>query len=89
MLLLATFAACSAFRQECKEEKVWEIENYKIIKKRCIGLAGPPFYPVYLYKDNVEIDHKTFQSNSCIMNFNDSDDKIIQFDLCTNEIIRN
>jgi len=79
----------AASREKCDTNKVWEIENYKIIEKQCIGFAGPYFYPVHLYKNNTEIDQIAYKSDSCIVEFSDKDGKTLRFDLCSNRMVRN
>jgi len=84
-LFLQVFS--EAFRAKCEENRIWKIEDYRIIEWRCIGFAGPYYYRVSLYKNNNEIDQTSFVPDStCIINFNLEMDKTISFDICNNEI---
>lgn len=74
--------ASAAFQNECENKKIWKIEGYEIVEKRCIGFAGPPWYPVYLYYDDTEIDYVNYKKDSCIVKFTNQTGDTLQFDLC-------
>jgi hypothetical protein len=75
--------ASQAFKEHCQDDKTWRIEQYVIIKKRCLGFAGPPYYPVFLYKEGVEIDHILYMEDStCIVKFKPNADDTLTFDIC-------
>ena len=72
-----------AFGSKCEENRVWTVENYMIIEKKCIGFAGPSYYPVYLYKDGKEIDQLIFiKDSACILEFKSSSGDTLTFDIC-------
>lgn len=72
----------AAFQIECETESTWKIEDYKIVQKRCIGFVGPPWYPMYLYHKNKEIDHVNYKEDSCNVKFTNQIGDTLQFDLC-------
>ena len=72
-----------AVKEDCKENKIWKIENYKIIEKKCLGLAGPHFYPIYLYEQNEQISQGIYLKGSqCLIEFKIELNKKILFDKC-------
>ncbi len=75
-----------AFQTECETEKTWKIEDYEIVEKRCTGFAGPPWYPIYLYQDNTEIDYVNSKSDSCLVKFTNELGDTLEFDLCTEQL---
>ena len=83
---LLLWLVSAAFQNKCEVEKIWKIEDYEIIEKRCIGFAGPPWYPIYLYRDDIEIDYVNYKKNSCIVNFTNQIGDTLQFDLCNEKM---
>ncbi len=80
---LFIYIVSEAFGPKCEENRVWKIENYEIVEKRCIGFAGPYYYPVYLYEGNKEIDRLLFiEDSSCIVNFTTEAGDTLKFDIC-------
>lgn len=75
-----------SFSRKCEVTNTWEIENYNIEEKRCIGFAGPPFYPIYLYKKGIEIDYINHKSDSCIVQFTNEKGYTLEFDLCSEKL---
>lgn len=78
----------AAFQNKCETERTWKIEDYEIVEKRCIGFAGPPWYPIYLYQDNKEIDYVNSTSDSCLVKFTNELGDTLEFDLCDEELKR-
>lgn len=77
------------FGTECETNRKWKIEQYEIVEKRCIGFAGPHYYPVYLYKDNKKIDQLTLILDStCLVKFNPEGLETLTFDICENKIVK-
>lgn len=72
-----------AFGEKCENNRVWKIENHVLVEKKCIGFAGPHYYPVYLYKDNKEIDHSFFVNDStCMIKFKPDVGDTLTFNIC-------
>jgi 4-amino-4-deoxy-L-arabinose transferase-like glycosyltransferase len=79
-----------AFGAKCEKNREWEIENYVIVEKKCIGFAGPYYYPVYLYEDNVELDQLLFINDStCVVKFKPDERDTLTFDICDLKLIKN
>lgn len=77
----------TAFEPECEVIRKWEIKNYEIVEKRCIGFAGPHYYPVYLYKDNEIIDKlSSIPDSTCILKFNSKNGDTLTFNICDKEL---
>ena len=75
------------FGLECDNNRKWEIGEYEIIEKKCIGFAGPHYYPVYLYRDGERIDQLTFIPDStCIIKFKPDTGDTLTFDICKKEM---
>ena len=76
-----------AFGAKCEDNRKWKIEEYVIIEKQCIGFAGPLYYPVYLFKDNKEIDKLLFINDStCLVNFITDKGDTLTFDICEKKL---
>ncbi len=75
-----------AFGEKCEEVNSWNIQNYEIKKLSCIGWAGPPYYPHYLYKNGEEIARSTRIIDSCNVTFRSKKDLVLLFNSCTKEI---
>lgn len=75
------------FGPDCDINRKWEIGEYEIIEKKCIGFAGPHYYPVYLYRDGERIDQLAFIPDStCIIKFKPDTGDTLTFDICTKEM---
>lgn len=78
-----------AFGAKCEDNRVWKIENYVIIEKKCIGFAGPHYYPVYLFEDSKEIDYLLFINDStCVLQFKPDGGDTLTFDICEMKLKR-
>lgn len=76
-----------AFGEKCEDNRVWKIEGYQIIEKKCIGFAGPYYYPVSLYKDGEEIGQILFTPDStCLVEFVLTPADTLIFDVCENKL---
>jgi hypothetical protein len=78
----------AAFQNKCETERTWKIEDYEIVEKRCIGFAGPHWYPIYLYQDSKEIDYVNSTIDSCSVKFTNELGDTLEFDLCDEELKR-
>lgn len=56
-------------KAECELVDEFYIENYKIEKLRCLGYAGPHWYPFNLYKDGKEMEVTSIKFDSCRVEF--------------------
>lgn len=72
----------SAIKERCKVNQSWSIEGYQIVEKTCIGNAGPPFDPIYLLKENKEVDKLPYLKDSCNVKFVSTFNDTLEFDLC-------
>ena len=78
----------SMTKEECVVVETWQVENYDIIKKQCIGFAGPPYYPLYLYQADTKIDRVNVMTDSCIVKFKGLEGDSLTFDICKNKLER-
>jgi len=81
------YIVSEAFGSKCENNRIWEIEEYQIIEKKCIGFSGSYFYPVYLYKDSEIIDKIIFiQDSSCLIKFKPEIGDLVTFDICEKKL---
>lgn len=73
---------------ECFDNQIWEIEEYQIIEKRCVGFAGPQFYSVYLYKNDEKIYEfqGSILDSVCVIEFKPESGKKLIFDICEKKL---
>lgn len=71
-----------AYKSECDTIHEWKIEGYTIVERRCIGWAGPPYYPSFLYKNGELIDQGVVGRDSCIFRFKINEKDILEFNVC-------
>lgn len=76
-----------AFGAECEKSKSWTIAEYKIQEYKCLGWAGPHYYPADLFKNGKRIDESKFIRDSCFLVFRPEDNLYLKFNVC-NETIR-
>ncbi len=72
-----------AFGVQCEIQQKWQIENYHLIKRRCIGFAGPSYDVV----DLMQGDHliaKVFEADEsvCRITFITESKDSLHFDIC-------
>lgn len=70
-----------AFGAKCSIHRKWEIEGYVIVEKRCIGWAGPPYFPVSLYEQGKEVD-QAIMSDPCRFRFATDRGDSLKFNIC-------
>ncbi len=82
LFFLSLFCSCNPGLTKCEEMESWEIEGYKIIRSKCLGPAGPHYYPISVYKDSKLLGENGFQKDSCITAFQARKDLYILFNVC-------
>lgn len=84
---LFLYVVSAAFGPECNNNRIWKIDGYEIIEKKCLGFAGPHYYLVYLYKDKRKIDELTIISDStCLIKFKPENSDTLTFNICKNKL---
>lgn len=84
---LFLYVVSAAFGPECTNNRIWKIDGYEIIEKKCLGFAGPHYYLVYLYKDKRKIDELTIISDStCLIKFKPENSDTLTFNICENKL---
>jgi energy-coupling factor transporter transmembrane protein EcfT len=78
----------SAVKEKCELHREWNIDNYYIIEKQCIGFSGPNYFPVYLYQNGKEIGQSFIDDSSCVVQFVNQKGDTIEFDICERIIRR-
>lgn len=85
-LALGIFA--EAFGTDCERSSSWTINEYKIQEYKCIGWAGPHYYPLYLYKDEKKISVGGYKIDPCTIRFIPSNDVYLKFNICDNTLVQ-
>jgi|GEM_PF-6998478 len=81
------YSVSATLEPECDNNRIWEIEGYRIVEKKCIGFAGPPYHPVYLYDGSKRIDELTFIPDStCVIEFKSQLAETLTFDICEKKL---
>lgn len=75
-----------AFGADCEKSNSWTVGEYEIQEYKCIGWAGPYYYPLYLYKNDEELSENGKKLDSCTMHFKIRDNLYIKIDICNNRI---
>lgn len=76
-----------AFGAKCEKIETTEIGEYKLTKSKCLGWAGPYYYPVDVYKSGKLISASFIQEDSCKQYYSSGKEKILVFDFCNDKII--
>ena len=71
---------------KCEDVQEWKIENYKIVESRCLGYAGPPYYPLAVYDGGKSLGNTGFRKDDCTITFQATDDLYIIFDICKSKL---
>lgn len=68
---------------ECEDSRSWVIENYTIKEKKCLGFAGPHYYPVGLYVHDKKIASLSLiPDKTCEITFITNQNDTLNFDIC-------
>jgi hypothetical protein len=73
-----------AFGTECEQSSSWTINEYKIKEYKCLGWAGPHYYPLELYRDDRKIIEGGHKIDSCTIRFIPANDIYLKFNICDN-----
>ena len=76
-----------AFGTDCKKNKSWTFNEYKIIEYECLGWAGPKYYPLYLNKNGKELANSGSKIDSCRFRFRPDMNLYLTLNICTGAII--
>ncbi|MET2985943.1 hypothetical protein [Aureibaculum conchae] len=75
-----------AFGAECELTNEWTFKEYQIKEYRCIGWAGPPWYPMDIYKDGKEIASDVIRQDSCLIRFRKNKQQYVDLNTCENSV---
>jgi hypothetical protein len=75
-----------AFGADCKSSSSWTIDEYKIEEYKCLGWAGPYYYPLKLYRGNKKISEGGHKIDSCTIRFIPVNDVYLKFNICDNTV---
>lgn len=75
-----------AFGTDCEKSKSWTVNDYKIQEYKCLGWAGPHYYPLYLYDNEKKISENGYKIDSCLIRFKPQKDLVFVFNICDNQL---
>jgi hypothetical protein len=76
-----------AFGTDCELSSSWTISKYKIQEYKCLGWAGPNYYPLDLYRDDKKISEGGYKIDSCTIRFIPANDVYLKFNICYNTLL--
>lgn len=76
-----------AFGTDCERSSSWTINEYKIQEYKCLGWAGPHYYPLDLYRDDKKISEGGHKIDSCTIRFIPANDVYLKFNICDNTLV--
>ena len=71
-----------AFGENCETTATIILNEYKIVKSKCIGWAGPPYEGYDLYKNGKELSVSFFNADFCGFYFSQGEDRLLILDTC-------
>jgi hypothetical protein len=77
-----------AFGSECELTKEWTFQEYQIKEYRCIGWAGPPWYPMDIHKNGKEIATNVIRQDSCVIRFRKNKEQYVDLNICENSVTK-
>lgn len=75
-----------AYGTKCEKAKRWYIQEFSIQEYKCLGIAGPSFIRLKLFKNDELILTGGQKVDSCKFNFLVKRDLFLKLNLCKNEI---
>ncbi len=75
-----------AFGSECSYTNEWNVQEYTIKEKKCLGWAGPHFYRVDLFKNDRKVDTDRFKTDSCQFVFYPRERIKLVLDICEKKV---
>jgi hypothetical protein len=76
-----------AFGTECERSSSWTINEYRIQEYKCLGWAGPHYYPLDLYRDDKKISEGGHKIDSCTIRFIPANDVYLKLNICDNTMV--
>ena len=75
-----------AFGSKCEKTEKYIVQEYQIQEFKCIGWAGPPWYPTDVYKNGKLIAKNVIKSDSCNVKIKKNDNFYLYLNICNNSI---
>ncbi|PQV44731.1 hypothetical protein CLV33_11810 [Jejuia pallidilutea] len=75
-----------AFGADCEISNTWTINEYEIIENKCLGWAGPHYYPLDLKKNGEYIASSGYKLDSCNFRFEPKNGQYLILNICDKEI---
>lgn len=75
-----------AFGAECEKTQKWTVQDYEIQEYRCLGWAGPHYYPMDIYKHGKKIGNNVIKKDSCLIRFRKQKEIYIDLNICKKTI---
>jgi hypothetical protein len=75
-----------AFGAECEKTEKWIVQEYELQEYKCLGWAGPHYFPIDVYKNGSKIANDVIKKDSCLIRFEKQRGIYIDLDICENTI---
>ena len=75
-----------SFGSECELTNEWTFQEYQIKEYRCIGWAGPPWYPMDIYQNGKKIASDVIRKDSCLIRFRKNKQLYVDLNTCENSV---
>ena len=75
-----------AFGSECEKSNSWIVGQYEIQEYKCLGWAGPNYYPLELFKNGEKITRNGLKLDSCRIHFVPRNDLYLKLNICNKQL---
>ena len=75
-----------AFGADCEYHDSWTVQEYEIDKYRCVGWAGPPYFPLYIKKDGRKLPGIGTRKDSCTIGYEFHRQSYVELNTCDGTI---
>ncbi|WGD34022.1 hypothetical protein [Olleya sp. YS] len=75
-----------AYGADCEISYTWTINEYEIIENKCLGWAGPHYYPLDLKKNGEFIASSGYKFDSCNIRFEPKNGQYLIINVCDKKI---
>jgi hypothetical protein len=75
-----------AFGAECEINNSWTVKEYEIIEYKCLGWAGPHYFPLDLKKNGKDFASSGYKMDSCNIRFEPNNGLYLILNICNGEI---
>jgi len=85
-LYVTLYTIREAYGSDCENSRQWTVNTYTIQEEKCLGWAGPHYYPLSLIENGTAIANNGHQIDSCIIRFIPDNDLYIELNICSKQV---